>query len=160
MKKTIFHKFCCIVTTHQSDDLLPWWFFYHHLDVQFRLRIAIDDILDLVDFFAPRARKASLILMTLDVLVLCLEACMYDFWVSLMTLTSLIFLKYLEIWLTSFCDLVEIGGVIFSILTEIGLPMDLLLLLNTGSTLRVNFDEIFCLKVLEFLLEMKESYLD
>ena len=104
--------------------------------------------------------KASLILITSDVLVLCLEACMYDFWVSLVTLTSLIFLKYLEIWLTSFCNLVGIGEGIFLILTGIGLPMDLLLLLDTGSTLRVNFNEIFCLRVLEFLLEMRESHLD
>ena len=80
--------------------------------------------------------------MTSDVLVLYLEACTYDFWIGLVTLTSLIFLKYLEIWLTSY-DLVGIGGEIFMILTGTSLSMDLLLLLDTGSTLRVNFDKIF-----------------
>jgi len=64
-------------------------------------------------FFALRAGKASLILMTSDVLVLCLEAYMYDFWGCLVTLASLIFLKYLEIWLTSFCNLAGIGREFF-----------------------------------------------
>ena len=111
-------------------------------------------------FFALRARKASLILMTSDVFILCLEACTYDFWVSFVTVTSLIFLKYLEIWLTSFWDLAEIEGGIFSILARTGLPIDLLFLLDTSSTLRVNFDKIFCLRVLEFLSVMRKSHLD
>jgi len=38
--------------------------------------------------------------------------------------------------------------------------MALLLLLVTGFTLGVNFDEIFCLRVLESLLAMRESHLD
>jgi len=63
----------------------------------FSLRIAIDYVLDLVNFFAPRARKASLILMISDVLVFCLEACAYNFGDCLVMLASLIFLKYLEI---------------------------------------------------------------
>ena len=69
--------------------------------------------------------------MTSDVLVPCLKAYTYDFWAglviltSLVTLTGLMFLKYLEIWLTSFWDLAGIGGGIFSILTGTGLSLDL-----------------------------------
>jgi len=48
-------------------------------------------------FFVLRAGKVSLILMTSDVLVLCLEAYTYEFWGCFMTLAGLIFLKYLEI---------------------------------------------------------------
>ena len=61
-------------------------------------------------FFALRAGKASLILMTSDVLVLCLKAYMYNFWGCFVILAGLIFLKYLKIWLTFFDDLVGIGG--------------------------------------------------
>ena len=61
-------------------------------------------------FFTLRARKASLILMTSDMLISYLKVCVYDFWDYLVTLASLIFLKYLEIWLTSFCNLAGIGG--------------------------------------------------
>jgi len=67
------------------------------LDIQFCLRIAIDYVLDLVDFFVTRAGKASLILMTSDVLVPCLKAYAYDFRGCLVILADLIFLKYLEI---------------------------------------------------------------
>ena len=52
---------------------------------------------------------------------------MYDLLEGLNPLTGLIFLKYLEIWLTSFCDLAGIGGGIFSMLAEIGLSAVLLL---------------------------------
>ena len=38
--------------------------------------------------------------------------------------------------------------------------MDLLFLLKAGGIFRVNFAEIFYLKVLEFLLAMSESHLD
>ena len=75
-------------------------------------------------------------------------------------LASLIFLKYLEIWLASFCNLAGIGGGIFSILTGISLLMDLLFLLETGGTFGVNFAKIFYLRVFEFLSVMSESYLD
>ena len=61
-------------------------------------------------FFILKAGKVSLILTTSDVLVLCLEVYIYDFWGCFVTLASLIFLKYLEIWLTSFGNLTEIGG--------------------------------------------------
>ena len=63
----------------------------------FGIWTAINNFVDLVDFFAPRARKVFLILIILDMLVLCLEACMYNFEDCLETLTGLMFLKYLEI---------------------------------------------------------------
>ena len=59
-------------------------------------------------FLILRAGKFSLILMTLDILISYLETCIYNFRGCLETLTSLMFLKYLEIWLTSFCNLVGI----------------------------------------------------
>ena len=56
-------------------------------------------------FLVSRAGKFSLILITSDVLISCLEVCVCNFGDCLETLTSLMFLKYLEIWLTFFCDL-------------------------------------------------------
>jgi len=110
-------------------------------------------------FFVLRTEKASLILMTSDVLVPCLEAYIYDFRGCLVILASLIFLKYLEIWLISFCDLVEISGGIFSILTGISLLMDLFLL-ETNGIFKVNFTKNFCLRMFKFLLAISESHLD
>ena len=52
---------------------------------------------------------------------------MYDLLGGLDLLMGLIFLKYLEIWLTFFCNLAEIGGGIFSMLARIGLSAVLLL---------------------------------
>ena len=160
MKKTVLHEFCSIFTTHQNDNLFPWQSLSHHLDTWFSLRIVVDYVLNLVNFFISRAGKASLILMTSDVLVPCLEACVYDFGGCLVMLASLIFLKYLEICLTSFCDLVGIDREIFLILTEIGLSMNLLFLLETGGIFGVNFAKIFCLKVFKFLLMINKFYLD
>ena len=126
----------------------------------FGIWTAINNFVDLVDFFAPRARKVFLILIILDMLVLCLEACIYNFEDCLETLTGLMFLKYLEIWLTSFYNLVGIGGRIFSILARIGLSIDLLFLLNSGGIFGVNFTKIFCLRVFKFLSAISEFYLD
>ena len=110
-------------------------------------------------FLALRAGKLSLILMTLDVLVPCLETCMYDLGGCLETLASLMFLKYLEIWLTFFVNLVEIRSGIFSILAGVGLSLDLLFPLDGGEIFGVNFAEIFCLREFKFLSAMSESYL-
>ena len=60
--------------------------------------------------FAPRDGRASLILMISEVLAPCFGTWAYDFWGCLDILASLMFLKYLEIWLISFCDLAVIGG--------------------------------------------------
>ena len=100
-----------------------------------------------------------MILITSFVLLVCLDACIYDFlgWWGLFT--DLIFLKYLEIWLTSFCDLARIGGGIFSILARIGLSTVLLLWLDSRGTLEVNLAKIFCLRVLVFLSAIRESHL-
>ena len=111
-------------------------------------------------FLVSRAGKFSLILITSDVLISCLEVCVCNFGDCLETLTSLMFLKYLEIWLTFFCDLVGIGGKIFLILTRVGLSIDLLFLLDEAGILEVNFAEIFCLSKFKFLLAMSKSYLD
>ena len=70
-------------------------------------------------FWALRAGKVSLILITLDILLVCLDACAYNFLGWLDLLTGLVFLKYLEIWLISFCDLAGIRGGIFLMLAGI-----------------------------------------
>ena len=111
-------------------------------------------------FLASRAGKFSLILMILDVLIFCLETYMYNFRDCLETLTSLMFLKYLEIWLTFFCDLAGIGGGVFLILTRVGLLIDLLLLLDGARIIEVNFAKIFCLSKFKFLSAISKSHLD
>ena len=57
-------------------------------------------------------------------------------------------------------NMVGIGGGVFSILTGVGLLIDLLLLLDGAGILEVNFAEIFCLSEFKFLLTMSKSYLD
>ena len=61
------------------------------------------------------------------------------------------FLKYLEIWLTSFWDLAGIGGGILSIFAGVSLLM-ILFLLVAGWIFRVNFAAIFFLRELDYLL--------
>ena len=61
------------------------------------------------------------------------------------------FLKYLEIWLTSFWDLAGIGEGILSIFAGVSLLM-ILFLLVAGWIFRVNFAAIFFLRELDYLL--------
>ena len=85
---------------------------------------------------------------------------MYNLLGGLDPLTGLIFLKYLEIWLTFFCDLAGIGGGIFSMLAGIGLPAVLLLWLDSRIILGVSLSKIFFLREIVFLSAIRESYLD
>ena len=73
---------------------------------------------------------------------------------------DLIFLKYLEIWLTFFYDLAKIGGRIFSMLAGIGLSAVLLLWLAGRIILEVSLSEIFFLRKLVFLSTIREFHLD
>ena len=70
---------------------------------------------------------------------------------------SLRFLKYLESWLTSFGDFAEMGEGIFSMMAETDVFLFKLFLLMIVFVLEVNFAEIFCLTIYEFLLAIKES---
>ena len=94
--------------------------------------------------------NTSLILMTSDMLIFCFKAWAYNFWGYLILLANLMFLKYLEIWLTSFWDLVEIGEGIFSIFARVGLSI-ILFLLVMDWIFRVNFATIFFLRELNCL---------
>ena len=69
------------------------------------------------------------------------------------------FLKNLEIWLISFCNLAVIGNGIFLMLARVGLSIDLLFPLDGGEIFKVNFAKIFYLREFEFLLAMSEFYL-
>ena len=110
----------------------------------------------------------SLILMTsvvlfasLDICALnCFEACAYNLLVLLGPSTGLLFLKYLKIRLTSFCNLAGIGGGILLMLAGVGLSTDLLLQFVGGMILGVSLSKIFCLRDLLFLLAINESYLN
>jgi len=73
---------------------------------------------------------------------------------------GLMFLKKLEICMTSFCNLAEIGGSIFLMLAEVVLSNALLLQLRVGVILEVSLAKIFSLRDLVFLSTLKESYLD
>ena len=110
-------------------------------------------------FLVLRVGKLSLILIISDVLISCLEACMYDLVNYLETLAGLMFLKNLEIWLISFCNLAVIGNGIFLMLARVGLSIDLLFPLDGGEIFKVNFAKIFYLREFEFLLAMSEFYL-
>jgi len=89
-----------------------------------------------------------------------LEAYAYSLLALLGPSTGLIFLKYLEIQLTFFCNLAGIGSGILSMLARIGLSIDLLLQFDGGIILEASLSEIFCLRDLSFLLAIKKSYLD
>jgi len=98
---------------------------------------------------------------SLDVCALnCFEAYTYNLLVLLELLVGLLFLKYLEIRLTSFCNLAGIGGGILLILAGVGLSTNLLLQFVGGMILGVSLSEIFCLRDLLFLSAINESHLD
>ena len=99
----------------------------------------------------PRDSKAFFILMTSSVWLEGLEACAYDLLPVLLTGACFIFLKNLEIWLTSLDNFTEIKGRSFLILIGTNLYLLVLLLLTMGFTLGVNFDATFCLKVIKLL---------
>jgi len=84
---------------------------------------------------------------------------MYNLVDCLETLATLMFLKYLEIQLISFCNLAGIRGEIFLMFAGVGLSIDLLFPLDGGEIFGVNFTEIFCLKEFEFLSAMSKSHL-
>ena len=102
-------------------------------------------------FFVPIDGNISLILMTSDVLIFCFEAWVYDFGGCLLVLAGLLLLKNLEIMLTSFWDLAEIGEGILSIFARDGLLISLLFLPVVGWIFRVNLAAIFLLRELDCL---------
>ena len=113
-------------------------------------------------WFMFKARKDSLILSTLEVLAVCLEAWVYDL-VSFIEFIMVLFpLKYFEIVLISVLDLAgsgEGGGGAFSIETETSLAISFLLLFLLGITLGVNLEDIFTLRVLVLLSIWRAFYL-
>ena len=111
--------------------------------------------------------KVSLILITskvllanLDVYVLnFFEVCVYDLLELLGSLLGLLFLKYLVIQLTSFCNLAGIGDSILLMVTGIDLSTGLLLWFVGGMTLGVSLSDIFYLRELPFLSTVSISHL-
>ena len=97
---------------------------------------------------------ANLDICTLD----SFEACTYNLLV-LGPSSGLLFLKYLEIQLTSFCDLAGIRGSILLMLAVVGLFTGLLLQFVSRMILEVSLSEIFCLRELSFLLAVNIFYL-
>ena len=75
-------------------------------------------------------------------------------------LMGLIFLKNLEIWMTSFYNLARIRDGIFLMLAEVVLSDALLLQLEVGMIMGVSLAEIFSLKDLVFLSVLRKSYLN
>lgn len=75
-------------------------------------------------------------------------------------LMGLIFLKNLEIWMTSFYNLAGIRDGIFLMLAEVVLSDALLLQLEVGMIMGVSLAEIFSLKDLVFLSVLRKSYLN
>ena len=101
-----------------------------------------------------------MILITSEVLFAYFDTCAYDLLGMVGLLMGLMFLKYLEIWLISFCNLAGIRGCIFSMLDKVVLSDVLLLQLEVGMILKVSLAEIFSLRDLVFLSAIRESYLD
>ena len=73
---------------------------------------------------------------------------------------GLMFLKYLEIWLISFCDLAGIEGGNFLMLARVALSDALLLRLGARIILGVSLAKNFSLRDLSFLSAIREFYLD
>ena len=67
-------------------------------------------------------------------------------------LMGLMFLKNLEIWMTSFCNLTGVRGGIFLMLARVVLSNALLLQLGVGMILGVSLAEIFSLRDLVFFI--------
>ena len=102
-----------------------------------------------------------MILSTLEVLVDCFKAWVYNLDGFAGFVMVLIPLKYFGIVLTSLLDLARSRGGegAFSIETGTGLAISFLLLFLLSVAPRVNLEEIFALRVLVFLSVWRESYL-
>ena len=87
-----------------------------------------------------------------------MHICLVD--MILTGLIGLIFLKNLEIWMTSFYNLARIRDGIFLMLAEVVLSDALLLQLEVGMIMGVSLAEIFSLKDLVFLSVLRKSYLN
>ena len=98
-------------------------------------------------FFAFKDRKASFIFKAFLVLLLVLDACVYDLFLLLLSLVGLIGLEYLDISFTSFSNFARIGGGILSILAGSLVSFSSFLLFFSRSTLRVNLEAIFYLRL-------------
>ena len=160
MKRTVPHEFHTIFTTHWNDNLFPWQSISYHLDTWFSLRIAVDYVLDLVNFFCIKSwesifdfddfRCAGTLFRSLCIWFLRLfhNIGQFDIFEIFGDLINLLW------WFSGDRER------IFLILAGISLLMDLLFLLEAGSIFGVNFTKSFCLRVFEFLSAMSESHLD
>ena len=92
-----------------------------------------------------------MILITLEVLVFCLEAWAYDLADCLGLVAGLLLLKYFEITLTSFWDLARMSREILSMFARADLLISLLFLLGEGTILGVNLAAIFLLSEFDCL---------
>ena len=107
---------------------------------------------------ALRVGKASLILRTLSVLLLPLEACVYDMPCLLVVWTGAFALKNLEILLTFLGVLAGIEGDSLSILASlsVSLPFDLPFLIRF--VLGIQWYETFCLNKLLWTSAVRELH--
>ena len=153
MKLLLFSLLIGTITCFLEGPLVIIWI--HGLG--FRLPLMI--LLTWSIFFALRARNASLILRTSNVLADGLVACAYDlagllFLIGFLVLAKYFLLwKYLEMMLTSLFDLAgrRDSGETLLIVTSTDFGISLLFLLVDGVILGVNFEAIFTLRVVVLL---------
>ena len=108
-------------------------------------------------FFTPMDGNISLILITSDVLVLSLDTWVYILLFLGVCISSCLFLKYLEMTLTSFWDLAGIRGGILLVLAGVDFAFSLEGLWGAKWILGVNLAAIFLLRVLDLLLVKSAS---
>ena len=79
MSTAFLHKVVLVCIVYKNNNLLPEYILGSHVDSRFRLAITFDYALNIVDvLFVLKVEKASLILRTFLILLLTLEACMYN----------------------------------------------------------------------------------
>ena len=119
----------------------------------FRFGLPLTMLLIWLIFFALRVENNSLILSISEVFAVCFDTWAYDLFGFSGSADILLFWKYFKITLTSFFNLARRkgGSRAFSIVTRTCLVISLLLSLGFSTTLGVNLEEIFALRVVELL---------
>ena len=54
MKRTVLYEFRIVLAAHRGDNMFPRQIFSNHLNMRFYLRVALDNIINLVDFVCTK----------------------------------------------------------------------------------------------------------
>ena len=90
VEQGVSHESDSIFAAHWNDYIFPGQTFSSHLNMVFQFILTMNNVVNLIDFFAFNAGKISLIFRTSDMLVVDLDTCAYDLPVGMLVDLSLL----------------------------------------------------------------------